>query len=94
MQAEKYLFNLSKWGVEGERDINKRQSAYLPDGLSVKITNPKAIVIAGRSNNLTAQQLLDFELIKRKYANIVDILSYDDLLFRLAKLIEKFAPAH
>jgi hypothetical protein len=90
MQAEKYLFHLSKWGVAGELDINRRQAANLPAGLTVKITNPKAIVIAGRSNTLSAQQLFDFELIKRKYANIVDILSYDDLLSRLSGIIEKF----
>ena len=80
MQAEKYLFHLSKWGQVGEADINKRQASHLRAGLSVKITNPKAIVIAGRSKGLSAQQLFDFELVKRKYANIVDILSYDDLL--------------
>jgi hypothetical protein len=90
MQAEKYLFHLSKWGVNGEADITKRQASYLPAGLSVKITNPKAIVIAGRSNGLSVQQLFDFELVKRKYANIVDILSYDDLLCRLSRIIEKF----
>jgi len=56
----------------------------------VKITNPKAIVVAGRSNTLSPPQLFDLELIKRKYANIVDILSYDDLLSRLSRIIEKF----
>lgn len=90
MQVEKYLFHLSKWGVAGEKDISGRQATYLPSGLTVKITNPKAIVIAGRSNGLSAQQLFDFELVKRKYANIVDILSYDDLLSRLSRIIEKF----
>jgi hypothetical protein len=90
MQAEKYLFHLSKWGVAGEADITSRQASHLPAGLKVKITNPQAIVIAGRSNALSTQQLFDFELIKRKYANIVDILSYDDLLNRLSSIIEKF----
>jgi hypothetical protein len=90
MQAEKYLFHLSKWGVAGETDINSRQASHLPAGLKVKITNPQAIVIAGRSNALSTQQLFDFELIKRKYANIIDILSYDDLLNRLSSIIEKF----
>jgi hypothetical protein len=93
MQAEKYLFHLSKWGVAGEQDINKRQAPNLPTGLVVKITNPKAIVIAGRSNNLSTQQLFDFELIKRKYGNIIDILSYDDLLNRLSSIVEKFSQA-
>jgi hypothetical protein len=90
MQAEKYLFHLSKWGQVGEADINKRQASHLPAGLTVKITNPKAIVIAGRSKGLSAQQLFDFELVKRKYANIVDILSYDDLLNRVSHIIQKF----
>jgi Shedu protein SduA, C-terminal len=90
MQAEKYLFHLSKWGVTGEKDITSRQSSQLLPRLKVKITNPKAIVIAGRSNTLSAQQLFDFELVKRKYANIIDILSYDDLLGRLSSIIEKF----
>ena len=90
MQAEKYLFHLSKWGMAGEKDITSRQASHLPAGLMVKITNPKAIVIAGRSNALSTEQLFDFELIKRKYANVIDILSYDDLLNRLSSLIEKF----
>jgi hypothetical protein len=53
MQAEKYLFHLSKWGVAGEKNITERQAPHLPKGLSVRITNPKAIIIAGacrRSN--------------------------------------------
>src|SRR6266852_3824937 len=54
-------------GVVGEADITNRQSPYLPNGFTLKITNPKAIVIAGRSNKLSVQQLFDFELIKRKY---------------------------
>lgn len=90
MQAEKYVFHLAKWGVEGEMDINKRQASHLPAGLKVRITNPKAIVIAGRSNSLSQQQLFDFEIMKRKYANIVDILSYDDLLGRLSNIVAKF----
>jgi hypothetical protein len=68
--------------------INRRQAANLPAGLTMRIINPKAIVIAGRSNTLSAQQLFDFELIKRKYANMVDILSYDDLLNRFSGIIE------
>jgi hypothetical protein len=90
MQAEKYLFHLSKWGIEGETEISKKQRANLPAGLTVRITNPKALVIAGRSKALTKPQQFDFEVIKRKYANIMDILSYDDLLDRLSSIIAKF----
>lgn len=90
MQAEKYLFHLNKWGVEGEKDINRRQSRHLPAGTVLRITNPRAIIIAGRSHTLSHQQLFDFEFMKRKYANIMDILSYDDLLLRLSNIVNKF----
>jgi len=87
MQAEKYLFHLSKWGVQGEKALNKRYAAKLPAGMEIRISNPKAIIIVGRDQiggtNMTRSQLLDFEVIKRKYANMMDIITYDDLLRRL-----------
>lgn len=55
------------------------------------ITNPKGIIVAGRSSNLSNQQLFDFEIMKRQYANVMDIMSYDDLLARLSRIIEKFS---
>ncbi len=36
---------------------------------------------------MTGNQLLDFEVIKRKYANMMDIITYDDLLRRLDNTI-------
>lgn len=87
MQVEKYLFHLSKWGRNGEKDIQGRQVEKLPAGLELRITNPKAMLILGRDKNFTEDQLFDFEIIKRKYANIVDIMTYDDLLRRLDSII-------
>lgn len=87
MQAEKYLFHLSKWGVQGEKALNTRYAAKLPAGMEIRISNPKAIIIVGRDQiggtTMTRSQLLDFEVIKRKYANMMDIITYDDLLRRL-----------
>lgn len=87
MQAEKYLFHLSKWGVQGEKALNTRYAAKLPAGMEIRISNPKAIIIVGRDQiggaTMTRGQLLDFEIIKRKYANMMDIITYDDLLRRL-----------
>ena len=37
----------------------------------------------GREDRLTEDQKKDFEIIKRKYKNVIDILTYDDLLRRL-----------
>ena len=93
MQAEKYIFHLSNWGVAGERALSKRYEAELPTGMSIRITNPKAMIILGRDQLLSGQralsssQMLDLEVIKRKYANIMDILTYDDLLRRLENII-------
>lgn len=91
MQAEKYLFHLSKWGVKGEKTLTARYADELPKGMSVRISNPKAIIIIGRDQiggaDMTGDQLLDFEVIKRKYANMMDIITYDDLLRRLKNTI-------
>lgn len=87
MQAEKYIFHLSKWGQAGEVAIQKARASELPPGLKFQITNPKALLILGRDNDFTAAERLDFEIIKRKYANMMDILTYDDLLRRLNNII-------
>lgn len=87
MQAEKYLFHLTKWGVKGEEELTKKYASSLPAGMQLRISNPKAIIIVGRDQigdvGMTGDQLLDFEVIKRKYANMMDIITYDDLLRRL-----------
>ena len=58
--------------------------------MEIRITNPKAMIIMGRSNNLTQEQKFDFEIFKRKYADIIDIITYDDLLNRLDRIISHF----
>lgn len=90
MQVEKYIFHLNKWGINGEKELNKKYSTSLPKDLSIKITNPKAILILGRENDFNKEQLMDFEIIKRKYANLIDLMTYDDLLKRVKNIISKF----
>ena len=87
MQVEKYLFHLTKWGQVGEKAIQKKRLAELPSGFNIRITNPKAMLILGRDKDFTDDQKFDFEIIKRKYANIIDIMTYDDLLRRLDNII-------
>lgn len=88
MQAEKYLFHLNKWGHAGEQEIYKKRKDELPAGIELKITNPKAMILLGRDNDFVGQQRFDFEIIRRKYANMLDIMTYDDLLRRVANIIE------
>ncbi len=87
MQVEKYLFHLSKWGREGEKEILKKRKSELPVDFEIKITNPKAMIILGRDSDFTNDQQFDFEIIRRKYANIIDIMTYDDLFRRLDNII-------
>ena len=61
--------------------------------MPIRVTNPKAMLILGRDRlpdggeALTPRQLFDLEVIKRKYTNMMDILTYDDLLRRLDNII-------
>lgn len=91
MQAEKYIFHLSKWGVKGEKALTAKYSEQLPKGMTIRVSNPKAIIIVGRDQiggaDMNGNQLLDFEVIKRKYSNMMDIITYDDLLRRLENTI-------
>lgn len=89
MQLEKYIYHLNRWGVAGEKKLNEKFSDKLPEGLSIKITNPKGFIISGRESNLSPEQKSDFEVVKRKYKNVIDIITYDDLLNRLKFTIEQ-----
>ncbi|WP_254869836.1 Shedu immune nuclease family protein [Celeribacter sp. HF31] len=93
VQTEKYLFHLSKWGLKGEQKLTEKFRTDLPDGLSIRIANPKGLIIMGqtpiarRIRGRARDHQLDLEVIKRQYANMVDILTYDDLLARLDNVI-------
>jgi hypothetical protein len=90
MQVEKYIFWLNKWGRQGEKTLSEKYRDYLPDDFLIKIINPNGIIIMGRESNLSSVQKDDFQVIKRKFRNIIDIITYDDLIKRLELLIQKF----
>jgi len=89
MQIEKYIFYLNKLGKKGEVDLTLKYKNELPDGLEIRIVNPKGIIIMGRENHLNKDQLNDFEIIKRKYKNVIDIFTYDDLIRRMEVVIKQ-----
>lgn len=89
MQVEKYIFYLNKWGKAGEESLTNKYKNELPDGLEIKITSPSGIIVMGRNSNLSEEQIQDFEVIKRKYKNVIDIITYDDLLNRLRVTIDQ-----
>ena len=89
MQIEKYILYLNKWGNEGEKKLTEKLKDNLPTGMKIQITNPGGIIIMGRTKGLTSEQLRDFEIVKRKYKNVIDIITYDDLLGRLDVILNQ-----
>lgn len=89
MQVEKYIYYLHSVGKKELIKIKNKYNNVLPKNIELKITNPQGIIIMGKSSNLTTIQKNDFEIIKRKYKNIVDILTYEDLINRLEMIINK-----
>lgn len=90
MQLEKYLYHLNRWGQAGEEKLNERYASQLPSDLCIKIVNPSGMIIMGRDANFTPDQRTDFEVIRRKYRHVVEILTYDDLLRRLKVICGHF----
>jgi hypothetical protein len=82
MQIEKYIFHLTKGGEKSESRVNKYFHDKINSTLNIKIINPTGIIIIGRDSSINDEQRKDFEIIKRKYKNIIDIITYDDLLLR------------
>lgn len=86
-QIEKYIFCLNS-SDKAKKDVSNKLAVLLPERMEIKIINPQGILLAGRSNEFTEEQKQDFELIKRQYKHVVDIMTYDDLLFRLGNIIK------
>ncbi|WP_428821390.1 Shedu immune nuclease family protein [Microbulbifer sp. MCCC 1A16149] len=94
MQIEKYIFYLNKWGKKGEDKLSEYFKDEISPGFKIKITNPSGIIIMGRTKGLTPEQVQDFEVIKRKYKSVIDIITYDDLVERLQFVISHWKITH
>lgn len=90
MQIEKYIYYLNRWSVKGEKVLTEKYKDQLPSDFKINITNPGALIIMGRDNNLTMKQKRDFEVVKRKYKNVMNIITYDNLIRRLGFIIDQF----
>lgn len=86
-QIEKYIHLLLNWSVAGEKELTRRYSHLLPQGLKIRFLTPRGILLTGGCTfNETEQR--DFDLIRRQYAHIADIITYTDLLKRLETMID------
>ena len=85
-QIEKYLVCLNKLNPEKDEFFSKLKES-LPSNINPVALNPQGILLLGRSNQFNDQQKNDFELIKRQYKHITDIMTYDDLVIRLENIV-------
>lgn len=90
MQIEKYILYLQKGGYALEKELNEKYPRLLPNATTIKIVNPRGLIVFGRSNSLSPAQLLDLEVLRRKFAHVTDIITYDDLLHRFDNILGKF----
>ncbi|WP_348826712.1 Shedu immune nuclease family protein [Halomonas sp. RT37] len=88
MQIEKYIFYLNKWGKNGEEKLSEHYKDDIMPGFKIKITNPSGLIIMGRTKGLSHEQIQDFEVVKRQYKNVIDIVTYDDLIERIKFVIK------
>ena len=56
--------------------MSKKLNELLPEGIKVQIVNPQGILLLGRSKQFDEEQQKDFELIKRQYKHVADIMTY------------------
>ena len=87
-QIEKYIYCLKHHSEKTERRLQEKLLHTLPDGIVPKVLNPQGILLLGRSAEFKGQQQADFELVKRQYKNIVDIMTYDDLVSRIDTIVK------
>lgn len=87
-QIEKYVFCLNTQEFARDKVKKDLYSQGASQEMDIKIMNPQGMLLLGRSNDFNEQQRNDFELIKRQYRHIVDIMSYDDLLARLHNIVK------
>lgn len=93
IQVEKYLLHLNRWGSKGEETLTKRYASRLPPDFKISVVNPSGLIIMGRDHDMTSQQRRDFEVVRRHYKHIADIVTYDDLLRRLEAVLARLRAA-
>ena len=87
VQIEKYMFTMNRYGKKLEEELQRLLADELVSGVKIKVSNSQGMLLMGRSNDLNENQNHDFEIIKRQYKNIVDFMTYDDLVKRLENIV-------
>ena len=89
MQIEYYLRELHE---NSSYNIQKIKRKLLDKSFDseVKINNVKGIIIMGRTNEFNSEQQETYRIMKNQYSNIINIISYDELLDMLERILNRF----
>lgn len=89
-QVEKYIYNLERNAKREEPKITakfkKLTDFSCEKDESLHIRSPKAVVVIGRRPE-SKEQIRDFDIYKRRYQDIADFLTYDDILERTKNIM-------
>lgn len=89
MQIEYYLRELHENSSSNRQKIKRKLSDKGFDS-EVKINNVKGIIIMGRTNEFNLEQQETYRIMKNQYSNIINIISYDELLEMLERILNRF----
>ena len=85
-------------GSDGEREFSNKckeslaaEGTKLPDDIELKVLNPHGILLIGYCE-FTDDERRDFDLIRRQYAHVTDILTYNDLMERINRILAMTSP--
>lgn len=89
MQIEYYLRELHE---NSSANVQKIKHKLLEKGFNseVRINNVKGIIIMGRTNGFNVEQQETYRIMKNQYSNIINIISYDELLDMLERILDRF----
>ena len=90
MQCNKYCFWLIQNRKNNEELISKKIKEKYGIDMKINIRNPNFTIILGRNIDFTEQQKKDFKKIKNQYNNVNEILTYDDIIIKLERIIGTF----
>lgn len=85
-QIESYIYDLNLYKKENRDNIQQKFSNELGQ-IDVNLIDVQGILICGRSADFNEEEKRDFEIIRNQYKNVVDIVTYDDLISRIDRTI-------
>ena len=89
MQLQNYLISLTKTPNALLQQEKFKSNSKIPNDFQLKATSPKGYIVYGRDKQLEGNQkmMTDFQIVRNMYSNVIDIITYDDLIRRLENML-------